>query len=403
MPAAAAKARTPRGGGMAATKQGARPTAQALVPFTAAAHEHTEIAFDETVQPGENQLQLGPFDVPAYGYFRHLLIQVDTVEEGEVEAGATKNADFPWNIFSNIQINDVNGAPIYGPLDGFASLYASITGGYAGRPDPRTMPFTNEELKKPSYLLRIPIEVSHRDGFGALANQNAAASYKVYLTLNTKKELLTAGSELAKFKKAPKIRVRGYLEAWSLPNERDIAGNPQAEAPPMLDSAQYYSYYQKNTQKGNNTVLLVRVGSLIRNLIVIARNAAGERKDAVFPNPATLEWDSRSMREDSQNMLIEHLAASVPELKTRDAGVFAYLLDRSLKNTVGDDSPNLWYPTVQSTRLEIRGNAEEAGTWQIITNDVAPVSVLPAERYMQESATGFHPESGGAGQAGVRS
>jgi hypothetical protein len=101
-------------------------------------------------------------------------------------------------------------------------------------------------------------------------------------------------------------------------------------------------------------------------------------------------------------MLIEHLAASVPDLKTRDTGVFAYLLDRSLKNTVGDDSPNLWYPTVQSTRLEIRGNTEEAGSWQIITNDVAPVSVLPQERYMQESATGFHPESSGAGQVGPR-
>lgn len=395
MPAAAAKARTPRGGA-SSTRQGARPTAQALVPFTAASHEHTEIAFDETVQPGENALQMGPFDVPAYGYFRHLIIQVDTVEEGEQESTPALSEDFPWNLFSNIQVNDVNGAPIFGPLDGFATLYSSITGGYAGRPDPRVMPFYSGTFAKPSFLLRVPIEVSHRDGFGSLANQNAAASYKVYLTLNQKTKLGT------KITKAPKIRVRGYLEAWSLPNERDIAGNPQAEAPPMLDSAQYYSYYQKSTQNGNNTVLLVRVGSLIRNLIIIARNAAGERKDSVFPDPATLEWDSRSMREDSQKMLIEHLMASIPEIAKRDVGVFAYLLDRSTKNTVGDDSPNLWYPTVQSTRLEVRGNAETAGSWQIITNDVAPVSVLPAERYMQESATGFHPEQGG-GQVATRS
>lgn len=395
MPAAAAKARTARGGNHSA-RQGARPTAQALVPFTAASHEHTEIAFDETVQPGENALQMGPFDVPAYGYFRHLLIEVETVTEGETEAEAAANEDYPWNLFSNIQVNDVNGAPIFGPIDGFGALYCSITGGYAGRPDPRTMPYYSAELKKPKFLLRIPIEVSHRDGFGSLANQNAAASYKVYLTLNQKTKLGT------KLKVAPKIRVRGWLEAWSLPNVNDIAGNPQSEAPPMLDSAQYYSYFQKNTQKGNNTVLMVRVGSLIRNLIIIARNEAGVRKDAVFPDPATLEWDSRSIREDSQVMLIEHLASSVPELKIRDTGVFAYLLDRSVKNTVGDDSPNLWFPTVQSTRLEVRGNAEEAGSWQIITNDVAPVSVLPAERYMQESATGFHPETGGAGQAGTR-
>lgn len=400
MPAAPARSRTPRGG-VQPNKQGARPTQQALVPFTAAAHEHTEIAFDTTVTPGENTLQLGPFDVPAYGYFRHLLVEVTTATAGEgAEANAEQNEDFPWSIFSNIQINDVNGAPIFGPLDGFASLYASITGGYAGRPDPRTMEYYKKEVLNPAFLLRIPIEISHRDGFGSLANQNAAASYKVYLTLNTLAGLMKTGKS-AKLTKAPKVRVRGWLEAWSLPNERDIAGNPQAEAPPMLDSAQYYSYYKTNVQSGQNTKLLVRVGSLIRNLVVIARNESGERKDKVFSNPGQLEWDSRQMREDSQIMLVEHLAASVPELKIRDVGVFAYLLDRSLKNTVGDDSPNLWYPTVQSTRLELRGSNEEAGTWQIITNDVAPVSVLPSERYMQESATGFHPETAGA-SAGAR-
>lgn len=368
-----------------------------LVPFTAAAHEHTEIAFDETVTPAAASAQLGPFNVPAYGYFRHMLIEVSTVEEGEQEAEAVTNEDFPWNLFSNIQINDVNGAPIFGPLGGYASLWASIIGGYAGRPDPRVMPFFNGEFKKPAFLLRIPLEVSHHDGFGSLANQNAAASYRVALTLNETAKLST------KIKKAPKIRVRGWLEAWSLPNERDIAGRPQAEAPPMLDSAQYHSFFTKNTQKGNNTVLLVRVGSLIRNLVIIARNEAGVRKDAVFPNPCSLEWDSRGIREDSQVMLQELLASSVPELKTRDAGVFAYPLDRSTKNTVGDDSPMLWYPTVQSTRLEIRGNTEEAGTLQLITNDVAPVAVQPAERYQEESRTGFHPETSGAGQVGPRS
>ena len=371
--------------------------AMGLVPFTAAAHEHTEIAFDETLTPEGAAVQLGPFDVPAYGYFRHFLIEVTTVTEGEEEEGAKANEDFPFNLFSNIQINDVNGAPIFGPLDGYASLWASIVGGYAGRPDPRIMPYFSGTNKAPSFLLRVPLEVSHHDGFGSLANQNAAASYRVALTLNEAEKLGT------KIKKQPKIRVRGWLEAWSLPNERDIAGRPQAEAPPMLDSAQYHSFFKKNVGAGAQTTLLVRVGSLIRNLIIIARDEEGARSDGVFPNPAQLEWDSRGIREDSQIMLQELLSASVPELKARDAGVFAYPLDRSTKNTVGDDSPMLWYPTVQSTRLEIRGSAEEAGSLQIITNDVAPVAVQPSERYQEESRTGFHPESSGAGQVGPRS
>lgn len=372
--------------------QGATPaTAQMpMVPFTAAAHEHTEIAFDQTVELSAAVQQLGPFDVPAYGYFRHLLLEVTTVKAAGKESTAE---DFPFNIFSNIQINDVNGAPIFGPMDGYGSLWCSIMGGYAGRPDPRTAPFyagigaEEKGTKSPTFLLRIPIEISHRDGFGALANQNAAASYKVYLGLNT----FTATDT----EKELKVRIRGWLEAWSLPNERDIAGRPQAEAPPMLDTAQYHSQFIKDTQEGNNTVLLVRVGSLIRNLIIIARDEEGARSDEVFPDPCSLEWDSRGIREDSQLMMQELLAASVPELAERDTGVFAYPLDRSTKNTVGDDSPTLWYPTVQSTRLEIRGSAAKAGTWQIITNDVAPVAVQPQERFMERSRTGFAPESGG--------
>jgi hypothetical protein len=367
-----------------------------MVPFTAASHEHTEIAFDKTVEFSEAQQQLGPFDVPAYGYFRHLFITVETTEAGSAEL--TNAEDSPYNIFSNIQVNDVNGAPIFGPMDGFAGLYCSIVGGYAGRPDPRTMTYYNGNIKEPKFHLRIPLEISHRDGFGSLANQNAAAAYKVYLTLNTKAKVQASVG-----KATPKLRIRGWLEAWSLPNQNDLAGRPQAEAPPMLDTAQYHSYYLKEVPKGNNTVLLVRVGSLIRNLIFIARNAEGKRKDKVFPELTALEWDSRGIREDTQLMLLELMQASIPELKQRDEGVFCYLLDRSTKNTVGDDAPTLWYPTVQSTRLEIRGTNEEAGTLQIVTNDVAPVAVNAAERF-SEGGTGFVPETGtGAGQVGTRS
>jgi len=366
------------------------PPAIPVVPFTSAAHEHTEIAFDETVELSANPRQLPPINVPAFGYFRHALIEVSTVTEGEQEAEAVTDEDFPWNIFQSIQIGDVNGAPIYGPLDGYAALWTSILGGYAGRPDPRVMPFYSGEFKKPKFLLRIPLEISHYDGFGSLANQNAAASYRVNLSLNGTGELST------KIKKAPKIRIRVWIETWTLPNETDIAGRPQSEAPPMLDSAQYHSAFVKEVPNGAMNAQFVRVGSLIRNVIVIARNGSGVRSNKVFPAPAILEWDARKIREDSQVMLEEYMAASVPELKSRDAGVFAYLLDRSTKNTVGDDSPALWLPTAQSTRMEIKGNNEEAGTLQIITNDVAPVAVQPKERYQEESRTGFQPEMGGA-------
>lgn len=382
--------------------QGASPaSAGVMVPFTAASHEHTELAFDMEVQPGANAQELGPFDIPAYGYYRHFLIQVETVTEGETEAEAAAHEDYPWNVFSKIQVSDVNGADIFGPLPGYSALWASITGGYAGRPDPRVMPYFSSELKKPKYLIRIPQEISHFDGFGSLANQSTAANYKMFLTINSAANMVADPEKGFKDGKAPKLRIRGFVETWSLPNAISLAGMPQAEAPPMLDSSQFYSRFIKDTQNGANTVLLTRVGSLIRTLVVIARDEEGNRSDKAFPNPCTLEWDARRMRTDTQVILQEHLAASVPELKTRDTGVFAYLLDRSTKNTVGDDSPTLWYSTAQSTRLELEGTTEEGGTWEIITNDVAPVSITPRERYTEVGATGSLQNPGFA-QAGAR-
>src|SRR3982750_2806404 len=54
--------------------QSAQPVAS--VPFTGASHEHVEPVLTTTVIPGANVQQLGPWDVPAYGYLASLFVQV---------------------------------------------------------------------------------------------------------------------------------------------------------------------------------------------------------------------------------------------------------------------------------------------------------------------------------------
>src|SRR5690606_12171348 len=141
-----------------------------------------EQVFDISVTPGASVQQLGPFDVPAYGYMRHIAIEVSGAG-GDLD-GATISPDFPFNIFSSIELQDVNGAPIYGPIDGYGTFVANLLGGYSGRPDPRAAHGYDGDFDTPKFIMRIPLEISHRDGFGSLANQNSASNYKVYLTLN---------------------------------------------------------------------------------------------------------------------------------------------------------------------------------------------------------------------------
>ena len=358
-----------------------------VVPFTSAAHEHTEPFLDQAIIPGTSAQNIGPIDVPAYGFARHIILEV-TGTGGALGGGAV-NADYPHSILQNISLNDVNGAPIFGPLDGYAALQTNIWGGYAYQSDPRRSPSFSNSAVTPAMFIRIPIEISHRDGFGCLANQNAAASYKLNLTVNTLANMITGGAPTA-----PTLRVKAYLEAWSLPDNTDMVGRAQAQFPPVHGTTQFWSHNIRSIAVGANTTPLVRMGNLLRTLVFISRNAAGVRQDNVFPDPAQFIWDARTLLTDTQSYRKQiQFERSINNLAS-DTGVFVYGFNHSLKNAVGDDDPTLWLPTVQATRMELQGSSAAAGTLQIVMNDVAPAEVVPTERFVEQSSTGFHPQAG---------
>lgn len=354
------------------------------LPFVAGAHEHTEQAFTQTVTP-TTSAQIFEFEIPSYGYLRHFGLQV-TLAGG---TGGTATGDAPWTLLSDITLLDTNGAPIYGPLDGFATLQANIWGGYAFRQDPRTGPWYQGTGPNYAFYLRIPVEISHYDGTGSLANQNAAAPYKIRFTVNP-----IASTWSVAPSPVPAITIIGFLEAWSLPNEVDGMGRPQAQVPPNHGTVQYWSSRTQTTSTGNQTIQVQRVGNLIRNLVFIARNASGVRTDACFPDAITLNWDARQLEFESQKHRQQVQFEKIYQ-PTVDAGVFVYTFAHSTLNRAGDDRPTLWLPTVQATRLEIQGQVATAGSVQIMVNDIAPVEVNPTQRYVERSATGFQPNRDG--------
>lgn len=357
-----------------------------VVPFVAAAHEHTEPAFTDTFTPGAATLIRGPFNIPAFGYIRHIFLEV-TAAGGTLGAG-TLSADYPWNLFQSITLFDVNGAPIFGPLNGYAALWANIAGGYAYQQDPRRGPGFVSTINT-SFILRIPVEIYHHDALGSLANQNAAASYQLQFIINPSTVLYSVAPTTV-----PAFTVKGWLEAWTLPNETDIAGRPQAQVPPAHGTSQYWSSNTKAVAVGQNNVGITRVGNLIRNLVLICRDATGARVDTVLPDPVTLQWDARVIFQNSQNYQRHITNERIVNLFARDTGVFIFSFDHSEQGRSGDGPPNLWIPTVQSSRLELQGVSAVAGNIEVLINDVAPVEVLPSERYVETSQTGFRPAAG---------
>ncbi len=289
-----------------------------------------------------------------------------------------------------------------GPLSGYQLLWANIVGGYAWEQDPRRNPNFVATFNF-TFLLRVPVEIAHHNGLGCLANQNAAASYKLSMTVSPSTALYTTAPTAA-----PLVTIQGWLEAWTLPSAVDMAGRPQAQQPPAHGTTQYWSVFRRQTVNGNNTLLLPRVGNLIRILLCICRNATAQgsgdnqRADNVFPSNPQLVWDARQLYNEDQNVRITRGFEAVESLFARDAGVFWYPFNNGGPGTQGrsgDEEPNLWLPTVEATRLELDGNTAVAGTIEFITCDVAPVEVVPSERYVETSATGFHPEVGVSGPA----
>lgn len=350
-----------------------------LLPFTASAHEHTEPAFTVTVTPGAAVQNLNPIDVPAYGYLRHIVLEI-TAAGG---AGGTIAADGPWNLIQSVTLQDVNGANIVGPIDGYALYVANLLGGYVFNNNPANLPNFSGSAPNPSFSIRIPVEISARDALGALANQNAAANYKLSLAVNS----LAAAFSVAPTT-APTLTIRGWLEAWTLPAPSNNRGEPQAQVPPLLGTGQYWSTTTRSILAGNNTLGVTRVGNLIRNIGLIARDATGVRADTVFPDPLQFNWDGNQIHNASvryfKNILFERIGGGF----TLPAGVLALPFSHGLTGRMGNETPDLWLPTTQSSRLEFAGNAGAAGSIQMVVNEVAPVEPNQAERYQVPNDTG---------------
>lgn len=336
--------------------------AASLVPFIRAAHRHFEPAFDLTTTTGASSVELGPFDVPAYGFIRSIVLLV-TSANGVLGAGSLV-ADAPFSVLSSVQLLDTNGFPIYGPLTGYQTYLANTFGAYKGYNDPTVHPDFSASIN-PSFVLRIPVEITGWDGFGSLSNQSQSAPFRVRITLAPTVDLATGAVTTP-----PDVRIRGYLEAWSQPAGADLLGQGQETAPPGHGTTQYWTVATPVLAAARQQIRFPRVGNLIRNAIMVFRDTGGLRDATVEPDDFTLNWDARQVLVALPNQIHRSLVRDQNNFNT-PAGVLPLQFNTDQDGVAGQENRHLWLPTVGSTRLEIDATFGAAGTMEIITNDVA--------------------------------
>lgn len=386
MPTAA----TQQPSGNAGTRQGSgKETVRPTVPFIRASAKHREpTGIDTQKLLTTSDQDLGVFDIPAYGYVRYITILVTASGGTGGSPAATLTEAGVLAALKNIYLTEPNGAVIAQFDTAYQMYLANKWGGYnhVVGADPLSSPTytaATSAFSGFSYLLRIPVELNVRDGLGALPNQNAAATFKLRMTLAKVADIATGTLPTT----LPTVRVRVGLEAWDQP-EISSAGATNQVTPPAMNTTQFWSSQTYNVNAGNNTIRLTRVGNYIRNLIFTLRRSGTSRAngetDWLAADPVYLYLDTRPLDIIEPNNWLETMynrsgyGGDVgTELVAKDAprgidnGVRVYDFCHEFDGTLGHENRDLWLPTLGSTRLELQFNAANAGTLEVLTNDVA--------------------------------
>lgn len=376
--------------GTGARGRNAQPNVVPIVPFIRASAEHREpcgIDVSRLLLASGAQ-DLGVFDISAYGYVRNIVLVV-------TGTGATGTPTFaedgPFSVLQNVALTEPNGAIIAQFNSGYDLFLANKWGGFANvvGADPRMAPTTaTDATGNFTFVLRIPLELSQRDGLGSLPNQNAAATFKLRMSLasGAASGVLYGTAPTLQ----PTVRVVAYLEAWDQP-EVSAAGMTNQTTPPAMNTTQFWSTQVFNVSAGFQTIRLTRVGNYIRNLIIIQRRAAGTRVNgqADWPDPIWLYLDARPLDNVSKALWQETMyrrsgfggraqgavgpftALAADSAGGQDSGVFVYDFCHEFNGTIGQENRDLWLPTLGSTRLEFQGTWAQSGVMTVLTNDVA--------------------------------
>jgi hypothetical protein len=360
--------------------------APAVVPFIRGSGLNRPAVFYDTsgLTLTTSTQDLGPIDVYAYDYMRAITIRVDTTSAGG-GSGATTVEDGPFCMLTNIKVLQPNGQTMYQVSSGFSSAMIHKYGGYQYKNDPREAPdytYTTGSGTAPSasFIIRIPFELNIRDALGTLPNKNAAAPFKLFITLNTLANVW-GGSPTT-----PTFRVRCALEAWDQPPS-SLNGAPVQTTPPNMNTLQRWTEQQIAVSSGNFDARLTQLGNYIRMLIPILRRSSSTRAngEADWPDPVSIVLDNdvkdyipkemwvQDVYEKWGYALVGQGTAGVGDVaNAKDNGVYPYDYCHEFDGKVGHETGDLYLPTIESEQYVFRGSWGNAGTITLLINDVLP-------------------------------
>lgn len=342
----------------------------ATVPFILASNIYVEKFDSNTVNLGTSG-STRTVNVIPNGYLS--AVRVECRSTGGTTGTAT--ADNPWNIYTNVELDNIDGANIHYPMPGF-SHYAANAYFHPWLGDPARR-YDYAQSVNPSCSLSIQPEI--RGTAGVMANTDARSQYKISYSLNTAAGTVTSnGGTISN-------TTTLYLETWAQPDARDLHGNPQEAVPPGLNlqTLRRRQIATLNGAASANTIQLSNTGNELRGILMIVRDSNNARQD-FLSDPIRWRLDTRAMGVFSPNELFNLMNDNYDFLQngtsTRPTGLYMWQRFRDPGDFQGQgwlSTTNATYVIFESTTLSTATNVP--GTVEIITDEAIPVGPVPAE------------------------
>jgi hypothetical protein len=346
----------------------------ATVPFFYGSNQYVEKITTDTYTLTTSTQEFVHNITPG-GFLRGVRLEVRTV--GTAPSGGLATADNPWNLFSSISLENIDGSPIQYPMPGWTYYAANMHfRPWFGDPAKRYdfVPGNN-----PSFSLFIQPEIKHTAA--VLANTDARALFRIRYTVNTQAQLLSGSVSTA-----PTVAITNYMESWAQPDEKDLHGNLIEPIPVglSLQSMRRHQTFTLNTAGASNIFQLSNTGNELRGLLFIVRDSNNARQD-YLTDPIRWRLDNRSMGTFSPNEVFNRMNDFYDfynnGTSVRPTGVYCFTRffnSGSMKGESWLPTTNATYNIHESSTLSTGSNLP--GTVELVTDEVIPVGQgIPVE------------------------
>lgn len=280
-----------------------------------------------------------PWALQATGWLRGLYLLV----QGTGLTAGTVVADGPFNIFTNLELDDVNNEAIFGPFDGWAAMVTNKLGGYYYADDPGTAPMFaysgTVSTNNFTFLLYIPLELVNRDPIGPVASVNNTASLTLRFSLNATANVFTTPTGTLA------VRIRGTQDFYWEPRRADKQGRMISPEPPASGTTQYWTQGSIAIAGAGtiNSQLITGLGYPFREYHFIYRLASGARdldSSTNWPDPLIgLKFEANMMLSNIPKVFWQLMIARATNYTN---GVFDALQTTAGTNVVGGKNNGLW-------------------------------------------------------------